>query len=109
MKTNLIKDLNTLTTIEVASLERLSDLSVKIICHDIYENFLAVDHISEIDIGIGTLLVSIEDDIVKYKFIPSTALEQMLTKTFDSKTSPLLKAADKALVDKIEQAYKELL
>ena len=70
---------------------------------------LDIEPISEIDLGFGTLLIKLEDDSVKYKFIPSNALETNIKETVTKKKNPLIAAVDSSLVQKIEHCYKELL
>ena len=70
---------------------------------------LNIEPLSEIDLGFGTLLIKLEDDIIKYKFIPSSVLETNIKETVQKKKNPLVAAVDESLVSKIERCYKELL
>lgn len=64
---------------------------------------------TEMDIGIGTLLISDNEETVKYKFIPSKALEELVNETIQNKKSPLELKLEKNLVNKILNTYKTIL
>ena len=53
----------------------------------------------EINIGIGTLLISDDQDIVKYKFIPSESLEGSINETLRTGKSPLELKLEKSLLN----------
>lgn len=64
---------------------------------------------TEMDIGIGTLLISDDEETVKYKFIPSKVLEESVNETIQNKKSPLELKLEKNLVNKILNTYKTIL
>lgn len=102
-------DLSALTNISKLSLDNLSEKSNYCISHTILECIESKDNQSEIDIGIGKLYIRIEEDQIKYKFIPSKKLEEMIAFTAKNKQSPLLNKLDSALADRIENAYKSMI
>lgn len=106
---NLVEDLVKVTTIQKATLDRLCNISIDCIGHSLYESINNSDNITEITLGIGTLLMKLEDDSISYKFIPSNKLENTLIDVAQKKESPLTKAVEKSIVDKIEKTYKDLL
>ena len=106
---NLIDDLVKVTTIQKATLDRLCNISVNCIGHSLCESIANNENISEISIGIGTLLLKLEDNTISYKFIPSNKLENTLIKAAQDKESPLTREVEKSIVDKIERTYKDLL
>lgn len=63
----------------------------------------------ELDVGIGQLNISIVDNQIKYKFIPSKDFESEVRKTVIDEDSPLKYFCEKSLVKKILHTYKELL
>lgn len=105
----MLQDLSTITTIPLFTLKKLFNNLSLCICHRILENYLNKQSDTCVDIGIGKLSIQIEDDSIRYKFIPSYKFEQNLIKTLKSKQSPLLDQAEEVLVNKILNTYKELL
>lgn len=63
----------------------------------------------EINIGVGTLLISDDQDIVKYKFIPSESLEESINETLRTGKSPLELKLEKSLLNKIIKTYKDIV
>jgi hypothetical protein len=106
---SLIKELETITTIPEASLNKLIERSIYCICEDIEESKLQDDKISEIDIGIGTLTVLKTEDTLKYKFTPSAKLNDAVIATIVDGKNPLIKASETSLVNRITNVYKDLL
>lgn len=107
--TLLIEDLSKLTTIPIRSLDALFNKSEWIICNAVEDAKLQHEGIAKIDVGFGVLLIKIDDENVKYKFIPSTTLEANITKTINSGKNPLLSQIEDKLAAKIENTYKDLL
>lgn len=105
----LNNDLSLLTSISKLSLDNLSDRTAYCISHTILECIESKDNQSEIDIGIGKLYIRIEEDQIKYKFIPSKKLEEMIAFTVINKQSPLVTKLDSALSERIENAYKSMI
>ena len=105
----LTQDLAALTGLSILSLDKLAEKSALAIAHDVHETISAKDPLTVVDIGIGQLYIKLENDIVKYKFIPSANLEQKIRYTLLAKESPLIICAEESLRQRIEQSYKELL
>lgn len=72
---NLMSDVSRLSNIPVATLSKIQDLEKILIAQYISESILADQSITEIDTGLGKLLIQISDFDIKYKFIPSKALD----------------------------------
>ena len=105
----LTKDISILTTIPEFTLDKLVNLTIKCISHNIVESIRCKKDVSEIDIGIGTLLVTYLDDDLKFKFIPSSALQSSIHKTYEKGDSELVISVEDILSDKITNTYKNLL
>lgn len=105
---NLIEDLSVLTTISESSLNKLVEKSKFIICHDIQESLIGKNDITDINIGIGVIKIKIDNDGVRYRFVPSKSLEESIVTTVESGRSPLTCEIEQAIVNKIEKVYKEL-
>lgn len=108
MTFNLIEDLNTLTTIPNGTLNKLVDKVNYIICNDLEEAMLNSDNTMELNIGIGTLILTLEDDSLEYKFIPTQKLENSIVSTIKDKKNPLEVNIENALVSRILKAYKDM-
>lgn len=106
---DLVKDLSTLTTIEKENLDKLVDKAMWCICSYVEEMIDAKEKFTEIDLSIGTLTISIIDNQLKFKFIPSKTLEQGVRDTIINEKSPLRLSLEKSLVNKIQNIYKELV
>lgn len=109
MANNIIDDLSTLTTIQKAPLDRLADLSSKIIAHNLYEDLSNKETTSETNIAIGSLLIKVEDNEIMYKFVPSSKFENLIRNTVIDNKSPLTGTIEKSIFEKIEKAYKDLM
>ena len=106
---NIIEDISTITTIPKDALNKLTDKQVWCICEAVREGILKNESPIEMDIGIGTLLISDEEENVKYKFIPSPILEEAINQTILTKKSPLELKLEKNLINKILNTYKNIL
>ena len=89
--------------------QKLIKLSRGCICHSVIENLLQKNPNTEIDIGIGVLHIRVEEDQVKYKFIPAKNLEENVAEAIQTKESPITLEVETALKERVEQAYKHLL
>lgn len=105
---NLTTDLATLTSIPKASLDKLVEKSHWCICHSVEEGILNNNNIIEMNIGIGVLYIKLEENDVRYKFIPSPSLEECVRDTVVNRTNPLINITEKALVTRIVNTYKDI-
>lgn len=105
----ILDDISTISTIPYTQLLSVADNMSHCICHQVLENSISGENVSEIDIGIGTLYVIQYEDNLKYQFIPSAKLEKELIQTLDTKCSPLIDKAGEILQKRIISAYKEML
>lgn len=107
MRVNLMEDLSELTTIQLASLNRLVKQSMWIICDAVEAAVRNKDDSLDIDLGFGTLKIKFDNEEVKYKFIPKPTLENGIAKAIVEEQNPLQLALEKSLADKITNVYKE--
>lgn len=105
---NMLNDLSTLTTIQTNSLDKLFNKCKMLICDYIVQDNLCKTNTTSIDIGIGTVVINMQDHELNYKFIPSNDLEDMLVECIKTKNSPLVNTIEKTLSDRITKAYKDL-
>lgn len=108
-KYSVVEDVSSLTTIPRTSLNSLIDKAIYSICDCVEETILVSGSNLEIDIGIGTLKIGIEDEIVKYRFIPSAKLEDGVTDTIVNHKNPLVCKIEENLVKKILKTYKDFV
>ena len=71
MKYNLIDDISSLSLIKPSILNKLIDISQSCLCDYVDNMSILEDSLVEVDIGIGTLNIFIEEDVIKYQFKPS--------------------------------------
>ena len=105
----LIDDLASLTCIEADDFNRLISLSEAILCHDVVETIKNKEIVTTVDVGIGTLSITNQEDNIKYRFIPSKKLSQAVSTTYSTKKSPIKTKVEKALGSRLKNTYKELL
>lgn len=105
----LVQDLSAITNVSQHALLTLIEKAQLCVCHGVHETLTEQENMTQIDIGLGTLYIKCEGSDVKYKFIPSKKLEESVSKTIQDRTSPLTRAAEISLKERIEGTYKELL
>ncbi|MBO5712262.1 MAG: hypothetical protein J6R47_05425 [Acholeplasmatales bacterium] len=108
-KIDLLDDLCAITGVSKLSLQNLCERANLCISHSVLECLQNKDPQCEIDLGIGLLYIKLESDNIKYKFIPSKNLEDIVTFAIIQKESPLTLKIDKALGERIENAYRSLV
>lgn len=105
---DIIKDTSILTTIPEKSIKKILDKMVYSINEAVAEARITGEQMVEMDIGIGFLYIQLEDDSIRYRFIPSERLEETVKNTFISKQNLLEDVLDASLVNKIKNIYKDL-
>lgn len=106
---NIVEDVSILTTIPKKSLDRIIEKSHSCICHSVYENLCEHELLTELNIGIGTLYIKLENENVLYKFVPCKKLDESVKETFRNKKSPLVKKVEDALSTRIVHTYKDMM
>lgn len=106
---NMIENLSILTTIPDKYLTKLFDKTYYVISDAVVETALLDKEITEIDIGIGILLISANKSEIKYKFIPNKKLEQSIKSAVINKRNILANTLESNIVDKITNTYKTFI
>ena len=106
---NVISDVASLTSIPEKNLLKLVQKTLYCINDSVEESVLTNQDITELDIGIGKLLIKTEMDKISYRFIPSELLEQSLKETVINKKNLLTTNLESKTIGKITDMYKELL
>lgn len=105
---NLNEKLSILTTIPEKSLSKLTEKSYYVVSDIILEDIMNDKDVSEIDIGIGTIVIQHSGDSIKYKFIPSRNLDITVKSTVINKKNTLEYILEQTLKDKVTNTYKDL-
>lgn len=105
---NLNEKLSILTTIPEKSLSKLTEKSYYVVSDIILEDIMNDKDVSEIDIGIGTIIIQHSGDSIKYKFIPSKNLDMTVKSTIINKKNTLEYILEQTLKDKVTNTYKDL-
>ena len=110
-KINIINDVSSICNLPNDVLIRLSYVVNSIIAYSICDSLPDKDF--EFDIGIGKIYITIEENkagkSVRYRFIPSKELEDSINNVVKSRRSPLTKAVENSLQNKVFNTYKDLM
>ena len=106
---SLQDDLKTLTNISDDVIDKLVNKILYIICDDVLDTHLNNNTVTDIDIGIGVLSICVDNNQIKYRFTPSTIVENAVKNTIVDLKSPVKERASKTLASKINEIYEELL
>lgn len=106
MTYDLVKDMATLTTIPEKALKKLLTKATYCINDAVAD---ANGEPADIDVGFGTLSISVVNDKIVYKFTPSKEFEEAIKNTVLNEQNLLEDALEASLVDKITNVYKEFL
>ena len=105
----IIKDLADLTSVSEKIFEKLSNNIMFLILQNLEETINKNEKICEFDLTLGKLLISLEDDELKFKFIPSKKLEKEIIKTIEEGQNSMEKILISNMISTLEKTYKELL
>ena len=101
--------LSDLTTIPLDSIEKIGDYLQTIHSHDIVTQMLADKDVLELDLFEGKLYLAIEDDNVRYKFVPSEEFGELVLNSILNKDSKLLSRVTEKLKNSLINWRKDLL
>lgn len=106
---SLVNDLSAITETRKKVFEKLSQNANYCICDYLEKTILNNEKVCNIDIGIGNLLIGIDDGTVRYKFVPSNELESCIISTLENQQNVLIAAVDKQLISQLNKLYEKLL
>ena len=109
MAIDTVTDVAKLTTIPEDALRGLVDKFVYCITDAVAEARKSGDDAADMDIGIGMLSISLDDDEVGYKLIPSENLKSAVRSAIIEEQNLLERKLGQGLVAKITGTYKDLL
>ena len=107
--TNVLQDISQITTIPLASLNRLSEKIGWCICNCVEESRLKGQDTTEVTFGFGALVISVENNEINYKFVPSKKFEKGLVETIVNKKNPLTVKLEDTFVNRIIKTYKDMM
>ncbi len=106
---NLYNDLATITNSNKDIFNKLVKNSNFLICNYLEDTTLNNENLCTIDIGIGVLKIVIEEDTVRYSFIPSKELETEIINTLENNQSYLTSVISSKLTSQLNKLYDNLL
>lgn len=105
----LISDVSALTSINEKLLNKFIKKVYYSIADSIYEAISSGQSVVELDLEVGNLYINTSNNTIQYKFIPSNALQEIVKDIIINGANVLEDTLETSLVDKITNAYKELL
>lgn len=105
---NIIEDVSKLTTIPEVALNKICEKIEWCICDSVQEMKMAKEDNIILNIGIGKIEIIDEDDVIRYRFIPSTNLESSVKETILNHQNPIQINTEKMLKNKILNTYKDI-
>lgn len=105
----ITEDVSKLTGLPYSYLNRIFERVQDCICYKVQEDLKNCINICNIDINIGNLVIFIENDLIKYKFIPSQSFEEDLKQTLTTGESPLIYKLENNLSEKVLTTYQDLM
>ncbi len=106
---DLINDISLLTSVPYKTLKNLCDKGNECICHGVLESIHDDAMDTVIDISVGQIIITVDNDAIYYRFKPSSKLEEMLRDTVVHKNDPLINDIEQSLVSRIMNTYKDLV
>ena len=107
--TNILQDISKITTIPLASLQRLFDKITWCICNCVEESFLGGETFTEVNFGFGSLIISVENNQINYQFLQTRKFENALIHTIVDKKNPLTVELEDTFVNRITKTYKDMI
>jgi len=108
MEINIKEDLSTTSSIPIKYLNKLERNLEYIIIDGIQDSLLENEPIAEFKSDIGSLLISVEGDLIRYKFVPSENFNEAVKTKIKYGQNLLKDKLDSVLISKITDLYKDL-
>lgn len=103
------ENLSKLTTIPSESISKLSKYINLIHSNNVLERLLSGSDIIEIDIFEGKLIMKLDEDTLRYKFIPSDEFNKLMIDTITNKQSKLVTELSDRVKNTLINWRKDLL
>lgn len=108
MRVDVKENLSTLTTINELSINRLFNKITWIISDAVEQAELMGDDTIDLDLEFGSIRIVIDNNNIKYKFIPSKFTEDTIIDTIVNGKNQLTMEVEKNLVQKLTNIYKDM-
>jgi hypothetical protein len=105
-KSSVLVDLSALLKVPNKTLEELASKTNLCIGSAIHDGLLAKEEMILVDIGIGTLSISLTD--MQCKFTPSKDLKSTIKMCINTKVDPLMLELEQSLADKLIMVCEEV-
>ena len=102
-------DFSILTGMSINSILNTDKKVMAVICSYLNDAVKNRENEISVDIGIGDIVFLIEDDTMKYRFIPSKKFERMIIDAVVDEVNPLMQMLEKRCGEETLRIYKELL
>lgn len=108
MIVDLKKDLSTLTNVPIKYYDKMENTLQYIISDGIHESLSQGEPITEFVSDIGSLLINVEDNEIRYKFVPSEKFNEAIKSNIKYGQNLLEDKLTGILLDRITSLYKDL-
>lgn len=105
----LDENLSILTTLSEDNIKYLSKYLKYVHSHEIATQMLKGENVFKLDLFEGSLVLKIEDDNVRYKFIPNEQFNQIVVDTILNKKSLLIEDMSNKVKNIFAKAFKDVL
>ena len=106
---SLEKKLSDLTIIPEKDLKKLTSYIDAVHSHDVATQLVDDNTVFELNTFEGSLFITLEDDVLKYKFIPNENFAKIIKATLITKKSLLIERMSEKLKESLVHRRKELL
>ena len=107
--TNLINDVAALTSINEKLLNKIVDVIVYSVNDSVAESIMNKETVTQIDTGIGTLSILVNDNELKFKFVPNAKLRESIISTIKNEENTLTNTLEINIADRFTKLYKEIV
>lgn len=106
MDASLKHDISTISTVSISTLSKFVKQINWCITDAVCKSTYSGDTETNIDIGIGRLIIKYDNEQVKYRFEPSQELDNAVVAAIVDEQNPLVDNLEESLIEKITNAYK---
>lgn len=103
-----LEKLSVLTTVPLVNLEKLNDVIDSVHSDDVVTQILEGKEYYELGTMEGTIYIRVENDIVKYKFIPNEKFDEIVKSSILNKRSKLIDTSLDRLKRSLVSTYKDI-
>jgi hypothetical protein len=103
-----LEKLSVLTTIPLNTFERLSSVINCVHSDTVVTQMVEGKDYFELDIIEGKIYVKLEDDVVRYKFIPNEEFDEIIKNSIITKRSKLVETSLDRLKRSLANTYKDI-